>query len=197
MGFRGPGAKGGAWIPGMFTPTEHWAALLDDSGWGMGVINFDVTQFLGGFSGKPGAGGPDDPQTGYIAPVKAVDLPNKGDYTFEVAIVLGNASAIRAEAAARRPGGSALMRCTAALETMCAGERYDMQPNLQLMAGRVKLHPDKLYATAFRRPPNPGGSTDRCDDCAGQNQSALRAKGCTNVMVERWCQARSVDAHNN
>jgi hypothetical protein len=49
------------------------------------VIDVDV--FLGGFSGPKGKGGADDPPTGYIAPVKAVDLPHKGDYTFEVDVV--------------------------------------------------------------------------------------------------------------
>ena len=101
-GFRGPGAKGGAWIPGAFTPTEHWAALVDETGWGMGVINFGVTEFLAGFSGKKGVGGPDDPSTGYIAPVAQVDLPARGAFTFNVTVVLGTLDAIRAAAAARR-----------------------------------------------------------------------------------------------
>ena len=64
VGFRGPGAPGGAWIPGLFTPTEHWAAFVDSDGFGMGVVNFHVDTFLGGFSGKPGSGGPEDPATG-------------------------------------------------------------------------------------------------------------------------------------
>ena len=86
-----------------FKPTEHWAALVDESGFGLGVINFDVDTFLGGFSGVKGTGGPDDPATGYIAPIKAVDLPHVGDYSFEVDVVLGDVAAIRKAAAARRP----------------------------------------------------------------------------------------------
>merc|ERR1711924_118528 len=53
------------WIPGHIQADEHWAALVNRDGWGMGVINFDTTDFLGGFSGVKGAGGPLDPPTGY------------------------------------------------------------------------------------------------------------------------------------
>ena len=40
------------WVPGAFTADEHWAALVDESGWGMGVVNLDTTDFIGGFSGE-------------------------------------------------------------------------------------------------------------------------------------------------
>ena len=40
---------------------------------------------------------------GYLAPVMSVDLPNRGDYSFTVAIVLGDVDAIRAVASERRP----------------------------------------------------------------------------------------------
>ena len=35
-------------------------------------VNFDVDTFLGGFSGTPGSGGSDDPQTGYGAGLSIV-----------------------------------------------------------------------------------------------------------------------------
>jgi hypothetical protein len=59
-----PGAKGGAWIPGAFTPTEHWAALVNEHGWGLGVVNFGSQTWLGGFSGDKGSGGSSDSPTG-------------------------------------------------------------------------------------------------------------------------------------
>ena len=43
-----------------FFATEHWAALVDDDDWGLGVIHPDVVRFLGGFHGKPNTGGPND-----------------------------------------------------------------------------------------------------------------------------------------
>jgi hypothetical protein len=97
-GFRGPGAKGGAWIPGAFTPTEHWAALLNKDDFGLGVVNTETPTFLGGFSGKKGSGGPTDEPTGYIAPTKLVQLGADEDYTFTSYLVLGNLPDIRAYA---------------------------------------------------------------------------------------------------
>lgn len=86
------------WHPGGFPATEHWAALLDDSGWGMGVVNSATSTFLGGFSGPPGKGGPTDRPTGYIAPVDSIALPAKGDYSFTFHLVLGNLATIRSYA---------------------------------------------------------------------------------------------------
>ena len=66
-GFRRPGAKGGAWIPGSIPVTENWAALMSkDLKSGIGVVNFETGTFLAGFSGKPGAGGSSDGPTGYV-----------------------------------------------------------------------------------------------------------------------------------
>ena len=43
----GPGAKGGAWIPGMIGVTEHWAAFMNkDLSSGLGVVNVDTPTFL-------------------------------------------------------------------------------------------------------------------------------------------------------
>ena len=86
------------WHPGAFPATEHWAALLDDSSWGMGVVNANVGRFLGGFAGPPGKGGPTDGPTGYIAPVDLVDLPAKGNFSFTFHLVLGDLGTIRSYA---------------------------------------------------------------------------------------------------
>eukprot|EP01046_Picozoa_sp_COSAG06_P039503 COSAG06_NODE_4679_length_4042_cov_4.646704_1_plen_163_part_00 len=43
----GPGAKGGAWIPGRIGVTEHWAAFMNkDLSSGLGVVNVDTPTFL-------------------------------------------------------------------------------------------------------------------------------------------------------
>lgn len=91
------------WIPGAFTAEENWAALVNKEGYGMGVVNFETTNFIGGFSGKKGVGGPYDPQTGYIAPVKSVALPSQGTYEYTFYLVLGDIDTIRAYANQVRP----------------------------------------------------------------------------------------------
>jgi hypothetical protein len=86
-----------------FAATEHWAALVDDDGWGLGVIHPDVVRFLGGFSGKPNTGGPDDNPTGYIAPVRREILDSNIVYEFRYTLVLDNLTNIRKEAYKQRP----------------------------------------------------------------------------------------------
>jgi hypothetical protein len=93
------------WIPGAFTAEENWAALVNKDGYGMGVVNFETTSFIGGFSdpSKKGSGGSFDPQTGYIAPVKDVVIPGNGTYNYTFYLVLGDVSTIRAYANQVRP----------------------------------------------------------------------------------------------
>jgi len=85
------------WIPGRFPATENWAALVDDTGWGLGVINPKETEFLGGFHlpERKGSGGPMDPQTGYLAPVSQHALPRNIVFTYEYYLVLGSIDDIR------------------------------------------------------------------------------------------------------
>lgn len=86
------------WHPGFFNATENWAALLDDGGWGMGVVSPKVSTFLGGFAGPPGAGGPHDNPTGYIAPVATIALGASESFTYDFHLVLGNLATIRSYA---------------------------------------------------------------------------------------------------
>lgn len=39
---------------------------MDENGWGMGVVNLDTTDFIGGFSGEKGQGGSYDAPTGML-----------------------------------------------------------------------------------------------------------------------------------
>jgi hypothetical protein len=80
-----------------FTATEQWAALVDDSGFGLGVFNANATQFLGGFS--DGAG---DAATGYVAPIRMETLEWNTVYEYEYALILGTVGEIRAYAVSRR-----------------------------------------------------------------------------------------------
>jgi hypothetical protein len=82
-----------------WTATENWAALLDDQGTGLGVIHPGACHFLGGFLGTPGAGGPKDDATGYIAPVRPEILDHNISYEYRYCLVLGTLDEIRAVAA--------------------------------------------------------------------------------------------------
>jgi beta-galactosidase len=49
--------------------TEHWAALVDHNGWGLGIYNSAASHFSGGFAGdENAAGGEKDYPTGYLSP---------------------------------------------------------------------------------------------------------------------------------
>lgn len=88
-----------------FHASEHWAANVDDSGLGLGIVNPDVEQFLGGFWGTRGSGGSLDDPTGYIAPVRPEILDWNVDYEYSYALVVGSLSDIRGYAVAHRPDG--------------------------------------------------------------------------------------------
>mmetsp|Transcript_4469 Transcript_4469/g.10850 ORF Transcript_4469/g.10850 Transcript_4469/m.10850 type:complete len:245 (+) Transcript_4469:281-1015(+) len=91
-------ASGPPWVPGIFSATESWAALVDANGWGFGVFSPNITQFNGGFSGAKGHGGPQDDPTGYIAPFAKVDLAWNAVFEFDFALVLGDLDTIRSYA---------------------------------------------------------------------------------------------------
>ena len=75
--------------------TEHWAALLDDHDFGLGIYIPHVIEFGGGFAGTPGAGGPQDSPTGYIAPHpnEIIDWNIEHEYRYD--LVLGTLPQIR------------------------------------------------------------------------------------------------------
>lgn len=78
--------------------TEHWAAQVNDAGWGLGIWTPETTRISGGFFSKPGAGGPTDSPTGYLAPNRQeiLDYNIVFDYGYE--LVLGTLAEIRAHA---------------------------------------------------------------------------------------------------
>lgn len=96
-------AKDGKPLWATFFATEHWAALVDDQDWGLGVIHSDVVRFLGGFHGKPNSGGPSDDPTGYIAPVRQEILDYNIVYEYRYTLVLDSLTNIRQEAYKQRP----------------------------------------------------------------------------------------------
>jgi len=87
----------------LFDASEHWAALVDASGFGLGVFNPATTQMHGGFAGVPGAGGPHDDPTGYLSPTLLEVLDWNIRYEYDYALILGTLEQIRAYAVANRP----------------------------------------------------------------------------------------------
>lgn len=88
---------GWPWI--FYRPTEHWAALVDDDGYGLGVYNGMTTEFCGGFFGEKGEGGPTDVNTGYISPVLFEILDHNITYDYHYALIVGTVEEIRRTAA--------------------------------------------------------------------------------------------------
>jgi len=75
--------------------TENWAALVNDDNWGLGVYEPGTYQFIGGFAGQPGKGGPKDGPTGYIAPLQEEILDHNITYDFHYTLILGSLQYIR------------------------------------------------------------------------------------------------------
>lgn len=75
--------------------TECWSALVDDHDFGLGIWIPGVYEFGGGFSGKPGAGGPHDDPTSYIAPHpnEIIDWNIQHEYRYD--LIVGKLPEIR------------------------------------------------------------------------------------------------------
>lgn len=78
-----------------WTATENWAALLDDSGHGLGVWSPETTWFSGGFYGPKGAGGAKDEPTGYIGPSRLEIVDHNLVHDYRYALICGDLKAIR------------------------------------------------------------------------------------------------------
>ena len=86
-----------------FFASEHWAALVDDNNWGLGIIHPGAIRFIGGGYGEPGTGGPADDSCGYVAPVRRELLDHNMVYEYRYALVLDSLKSIRQKAYQQRP----------------------------------------------------------------------------------------------
>lgn len=86
-----------------WTTYEHWAALVNDQNWGLGVFVPGVTRIIGGFHGTPGIGNSYSNNTGYLAPIRPEILDHNIIYDFDYTLILGTLDEIRAYAHAHRP----------------------------------------------------------------------------------------------
>ncbi|NIJ09057.1 hypothetical protein FHS31_002687 [Sphingomonas vulcanisoli] len=82
--------------------TESWSALVDASGWGVGVINPATISFGGGFNGPKKDGQPADAQTGFIRPGQPEVIDHNIVLPYHYTLVLGTVPEIRAEATKQR-----------------------------------------------------------------------------------------------
>jgi hypothetical protein len=78
-----------------FSATEHWAALVDDNDWGLGVWQPACLRFLGGTAGKMGSGGMHDSPTGYIAPVENHIIDHNIQHEYTYTLIVGDLKTIR------------------------------------------------------------------------------------------------------
>ena len=86
-----------------FFASEHWAALMDDDNWGLGIVHPGAIRFIGGNYGAPGTGGPADDFCGYVAPVRREILDHNMVYEYRYALVLDSLKNIRRAAYQQRP----------------------------------------------------------------------------------------------
>ncbi len=80
---------------------EHWAALVDEEDWGVGLFQPDTCSFVGGFAGGnelKGKGGPQDDQAGYLSAGAMRILDHNIDLSYSTHIVVGTLDEIRAHA---------------------------------------------------------------------------------------------------
>jgi hypothetical protein len=79
-----------------FFATEHWAALVDASGYGLGVWQPATTYWKQGWvAGEPTKQGPRDNSSGYLAPVGLEHIDHNIVYEYEARLVPGTVTEIR------------------------------------------------------------------------------------------------------
>lgn len=92
-----------AWPWSKWLAAENWAALVDDSGFGIGAWHPEAYEFHGGFAGARGKGGPKDAPTGYFSPMQTEVLDPDIVYEYECVFVVGTLEEIRAYVYAHAP----------------------------------------------------------------------------------------------
>jgi len=81
-----------------FSATEHWAAMVDVKGWGLGVWQPASTLWKqGGVPGEPAKQGPRDNSTGYLAPIALEHIDHNIQYEYEFRLVPGTVKEIRSQ----------------------------------------------------------------------------------------------------
>jgi len=87
----------GTWPSTSIRATEGWAALVNNSLWGLGVRHPDAKQFTAGYytTGNPGTGAEYDDNTGYLAPNHFEILDHNLVYEYDFDLIVGTVNDIR------------------------------------------------------------------------------------------------------
>lgn len=89
-----------------FTASEGWAALVDDTDWGLGVFKSDGGEFHGGIYGDERSDDPKHGSTSYVAPIHVENFDHNIVYEHRTEFMVGKLDAIRTrfnQLAARTP----------------------------------------------------------------------------------------------
>lgn len=78
-----------------FTATERWAALVDDTDWGLGVFKDDGGEFHGGIYGDDRSADPKHGSTAYVAPIHREHFDHNIIYEHRTAFTVGHLEEIR------------------------------------------------------------------------------------------------------
>lgn len=78
-----------------FIATEGWAALVDDSDWGLGVFKTDGGEFHGGIHGDGRSTDPKHGSTAYVAPIHMENFDHNIVYEHQTVFVPGKLEDIR------------------------------------------------------------------------------------------------------
>ena len=82
--------------------TESWSAVVDDDGYGLGLITPKRTFFTGGFAGKPGSNSTHANSCSYLAGQEIEILDHNIVYEYQFKLVVGTTKQIRAIASSHR-----------------------------------------------------------------------------------------------
>ena len=78
-----------------FTATERWAALVDDTDWGLGVFKDDGGEFHGGSYGDERSDDPKHGSTAYLAPIHREHFDHNIVYEHRTSFTVGRLDEIR------------------------------------------------------------------------------------------------------
>ena len=78
-----------------FLATEGWAALVDDSGWGLGVFKADGLEFHGGLHGDARSDDPKHGSTAYVAPIHHEHFDHNLVYEHRTEFLVGRLEEMR------------------------------------------------------------------------------------------------------
>ncbi len=96
-----------------FIATERWAALVDDTDWGLGVFKDDAGEFHGGLHGDERSSDPKHGSTAYVAPIHLENFDHNIVYEHRTELAVGDLATLRRLFNDRATKGPPVWRFTA------------------------------------------------------------------------------------